>query len=127
MKKDINIETLRKAYSRLEKFIEHDKTEQEQAGIVQAFEYCYELSWKIMRKILYNEGLEVNTPKQVFRESVRSGIIKDIKSWIEFANKRNLTVHTYNELVLKDVMKAIPNFKKEVSLLIKEIENRIKE
>ena len=110
MERNINLEVLKKANSTLEKFMQNDKTEQEQAGIIQAFEYCYELSWEIMKKVLSREGLEVSTPRQVFREAGSAKIIEDVKLWIDFANKRNLTVHTYNEL----------------SRLIKEVESRIK-
>jgi len=126
MTNNINIEVLKKADSVLEKFMKNDKTEQEQAGIIQSFEYCYELSWKIMKKVLNSEGLEVSTPKQVIREAGNAKIIDDVKLWIEFVNKRNLTVHTYNELVLKEIMEIMPKFKNELSKLIKELENRVK-
>ena len=126
MTNSINIEVLKKADSVLEKFMKNDKTEQEQAGIIQSFEYCYELSWKIMKKVLNSEGLEVSTPKQVIREAGSAKIIDDVKLWIEFVNKRNLTVHTYNELVLKEIMEIMPKFKDELSKLIKELENRVK-
>ena len=125
MGKNINLEVLKKAYNTLERFMQHKETEQEQAGIIQAFEYCYELSWKIMKKVLQSEGLEVSTPKQVFREAGSAKIIEDVKLWIEFADKRNLTVHTYNELILKDIMKIIPKFKDELARLIIEVESRI--
>ena len=126
MTNNINIEVLKKADSVLEKFMKNDKTEQEQAGIIQSFEYCYELSWKIIKKVLNSEGLEVSTPKQVIREAGSAKIIDDVKLWIEFVNKRNLTVHTYNELVLKEIMEIMPKFKDELSKLIKELENRVK-
>jgi nucleotidyltransferase substrate binding protein (TIGR01987 family) len=119
---NINIEVLKKAHARLKEFMKNSKSEQEQAGIIQAFEYCYELSWKIMKKVLHNEGLEVSTPKQVFREAGSAKIIEDVELWIEFANKRNLTVHTYNEIILKKVMKIVPEFEEEVGKLIKIIE-----
>ena len=41
---DINIEPLKRAYERLSEFMKNCNTEQEQEGIMQAFEYCYELS-----------------------------------------------------------------------------------
>jgi len=125
MTNNINLEVLKKANNMLAKFMKNDKTEQEQAGIIQSFEYCYELSWKIMKKVLHSEGLEVSTPKQVIREAGAAKIIDDVKLWIEFANNRNLTVHTYNELILKDIMKIIPQFKEELSKLIKELEDRV--
>jgi len=40
---DINIESLFKAFSKFEEFRQNLDTEQEQAGAIQAFEYCFEL------------------------------------------------------------------------------------
>ena len=46
---EINITSLLKAFRKFESFRLHDKTEQERVGIIQAFEYSFELVWKIMR------------------------------------------------------------------------------
>jgi hypothetical protein len=45
----VNLEPLLKAFKKFELFRQKLDTEQEQAGAIQAFEYCYELSWKTMR------------------------------------------------------------------------------
>ena len=115
---NINLKVLEQAFKRLKKFMQNNKTEQEQAGIVQAFEYCYELSWKLMKRVLSNKGIEVNSPKDTFREAGRNKIIKDVKKWFRFLDTRNLTVHTYSTKILEEVMKIIPEFKDELELLI---------
>lgn len=119
---DINIKLLEQAFKRLKKFMQNNKTEQEQAGIVQAFEYCYELSWKIIKRVLSSKGIEVNSPKDTFREAGRNKIIEDVKKWFMFLETRNLTVHTYNVKILEEVMKIIPEFKDELELLINTLE-----
>lgn len=119
---DINIKLLEQAFERLKKFMQNNKTEQEQAGIVQAFEYCYELSWKIIKRVLSSKGIEVNSPKDTFREAGRNKIIEDVKKWFMFLETRNLTVHTYNVKILEEVMKIIPEFKDELELLINTLE-----
>jgi hypothetical protein len=48
----VNIEPLLKAVKKFELFRQNLDTEQEQAGAIQAFEYCFELSWKIMKRLL---------------------------------------------------------------------------
>lgn len=118
----INIKVLSQAFKRLKKFMQNNKTEQEQAGIVQAFEYCYELSWKLIKRVLSNKGIEVNSPKDTFREAGRNRIIADVKKWFKFLDTRNLTVHTYNTKTLEEVMKIIPEFKDELELLIEILE-----
>lgn len=122
IKIDINIKLLEQAFERLKKFMQNNKTEQEQAGIVQAFEYCYELSWKIIKRVLSSKGIEVNSPKDTFREAGRNKIIEDVKKWFMFLETRNLTVHTYNVKILEEVMKIIPEFKDELELLINTLE-----
>lgn len=122
IKIDINIKLLEQAFERLKKFMQNNKTEQEQAGIVQAFEYCYELSWKIIKRVLSSKGIEVNSPKDTFREAGRNKIITDVKKWFMFLETRNLTVHTYNVKILEEVMKIIPEFKDELELLINTLE-----
>ena len=119
---DINIKLLEQAFERLKKFMQNNTTEQEQAGIVQAFEYCYELSWKIIKRVLSSKGIEVNSPKDTFREAGRNKIIEDVKKWFMFLETRNLTVHTYNVKILEEVMKIIPEFKDELELLINKLE-----
>lgn len=124
--KVLNLTILKKANATLVKFMKHTRTEQEQAGIIQAFEFCYELSWKMMKRFLYNEGIEINSPRSVFRESAKNGIIKDVKLWFDFLEKRNQTVHTYNEQTLKEIIKVIPKFRNELENLIKLLEEKNK-
>ena len=92
-----DIAPLIKAFEKFERFRIHDKTEQERAGTILAFEYCFELSWKIMRKLLEERGKIVNSPRETFRVAALEGFIDDPEIWFVFLLKRNLTVHTYNQ------------------------------
>ncbi len=121
----INLDVLKKAYLTLEKFMQNSTTEQEQAGIVQAFEFCYELSWKIMKKVMYNEGIDVNSPRTTFREAARNKMIDNVDVWFIFLEKRNKTVHTYNELVLKEILGIVPEFKNELKKLIEILDHKM--
>ena len=122
--KTLDLTILKKADAKLSKFMEHNRTEQEKAGIIQAFEFCYELSWKIMKKFLYNEGIDVNSPREAFRESAKNGIIKNVELWFTFLEQRNQTTHTYNEQTLEEIMKVIPKFKLELESLIECLEKK---
>ena len=113
-----SLEILEKAYKMLEEFTKHKISEQEQAGIIKSFEFCYELSWKLMKKILIEKGVDVSSPKDIFREAARNKLIKDPAPWFEFLKKRNRTVHTYNLEIVNDVIEVIEEFKMEVENLI---------
>lgn len=118
-KNSLNIESLKKAFALLEKFTHHDTTDQEKAGIIKAFEFCYELSWKLMKKVLFIEGISANSPRDIFREAASVGLITDPRPWFKFLEERNKTVHTYDlETVEAILLKIIPEFKEELGNFI---------
>ena len=99
---DINIESLLKAFSKFEEFRQNLDTEQEQAGAIQAFEYCFELVWKTMKRLLEARGKIANSSREAFRMSalVRGphvngvehgvkGFIKDPEIWFDFLKKKH--------------------------------------
>jgi nucleotidyltransferase substrate binding protein (TIGR01987 family) len=92
-------------------------------GGVQAFEVGYELSWKLLKKVLSYQGVEARFSREVFRLAAQGGLIKDPKIWFKFWEKRNITVHTYDADVLKDIFSILPRFLKEVEALIKTLQN----
>lgn len=72
-------------------------SELERDGTVQRFEYCYELMWKSAQRILKQNEVSAETPKDVFRELGRIGWITNVEEWIEFQKSRNQTSHEYGE------------------------------
>ncbi len=103
-----------KAFSKFESFRQHLDSEQEKAGAIQAFEYCFELTWKIMKKLLDKRGLIANSPRESFRMGMLEGFIPDAEIWFEFLKMRNLTVHTYEENEAKRVVAVFPSFSIEM-------------
>lgn len=110
----INVLPLLKAFKKFEAFRLHDKTEQEKAGIIQAFEYCFELSWKLMKRLLEERGRIANSPRETFRMAALEGFIENPEIWFEFIKKRNLTVHTYQEKEAEEVLAICPIFSTEI-------------
>lgn len=54
---EVNIAPLLKAFRKFEEFRKNSNTEQEKAGTIQAFEYCFELVWKVMKRLLEERGI----------------------------------------------------------------------
>lgn len=120
----ISIDGLIKAYSFLNSFSLNNPSEQEKAGIIKSFEFCYELSWKLLKKALFVKGLNITTPKDVFREAADANLINDPRVWFKFLEERNKTVHTYNlETVEGIILKIIPQFKQEVEKIIETLKD----
>ncbi len=118
---DTNIEPLLKAFRKFEKFRVNDKTEQERAGIIQAFEYCFELSWKIMKRLLEERGKIANSPRETFRMASLEGFITDPEIWFDFIKKRNLTFHTYHEEEASRVIAICGAFSSEMEAFLQNI------
>ena len=113
-----NLQPLLNAFQKFERFRVNDKTEQERAGTIQAFEYCFELSWKTMKRLLEERGVTTNSPKETFRAAALEGFISSTDIWFEFLQKRNLTVHTYNPKDADAVIAVTPLFSQEVRMFL---------
>lgn len=118
---EIDLKPLLKALQKFENFRHIAKTEIEKAGAIQAFEYSYELTWKIMKKVLASKGIIVNAPKDVFREAALADLIDDPEIWFDFIKKRNMTVHTYQENEAENVIKIFPLFSQETQKFLNKL------
>ncbi|KLU61965.1 nucleotidyltransferase substrate binding protein like protein [Peptococcaceae bacterium CEB3] len=67
-------------------------------GLIQRFEFTFELAWKALKAVFENEGLiGLHSPKSVLREAFAAGLIDDEELWLAMLDDRNATVHIYNE------------------------------
>jgi nucleotidyltransferase substrate binding protein (TIGR01987 family) len=117
----IDISNLLKARDKFEKFRIDMVSDRDKAGAVQAFEYCYELTWKILKKILGQRGIDTGSPKTTFRAAALDKLIDDPELWFDFQQKRNLTTHTYDEENMEAVLSCFDAFSKELSKLIERL------
>ena len=114
---------LEKAASKFIDFKKHLKSDQEKAGAVQAFEYTFELSWKMLKKALSSKGIEAFSQKDVLRQSALVGFIGDVEVWFDLLKKRNLTVHTYNEDTIDSIILSFDLFEEKVIDLIESLKH----
>ena len=81
----------------------------EVSGLVQAFEFTFELAWKTIKDYLYEQGIETTFPRAALKEAFNTQIINDGHTWIEMLEKRNELSHTYNEEVANNAVEIIKN------------------
>ena len=100
-----------KALGQLRKFIEKDAlNELEEQGLIQAFEYTYELAWNTLKDYFEAQGeTNINGSRDAFRMAFKRGLIEDGETWMDMIKSRTLTTHTYNEDVAKQIATAIVN------------------
>lgn len=70
-------------------------SELEKAGIIQTFEFTFELAWKTIKDYLNEKGVNAIYPKDVIGEAFQSGLIKQGEVWMDMLDSRNLMSHTY--------------------------------
>jgi nucleotidyltransferase substrate binding protein (TIGR01987 family) len=74
---EVDYTSLVQARNTLARIFQSAHSEAEKMGTVQAFEICYELSWRIMKKILRFRGVEAGAARDVFREAARLKLLND--------------------------------------------------
>ena len=92
-------------------------------GLIQRFEFCFELAWKLMKIFLYHEGIAVNAPRSAIRKSFENELISDVEGWLDMLESRNLSTHTYDENTAKEIYKSIAD---KYIFLFEEFDERIK-
>ena len=100
-------------------------TARDLSGIIKDFELTYELTWKLLKMFLEQQGHTTTTAKNVFAKAYQLGLINNEKLWIDLIGDRNLMVHTYDEASAKVMverirMKYFPAFEALSPVLLKE-------
>jgi len=100
-----------KALGQLRKFIDKGTlNELEEQGLIQAFEYTYELAWNTIKDYFETQGeTDIHGSRDAFRLAFRRGLIEDGKTWMDMVESRTLTTHTYNEEIAERISTAIVN------------------
>ncbi len=89
---------------------EREFTELELQGVIQAFEVSQELSWKVMKDFLEEQGkTDLFGSKNAVREAFNVGLISDGDIWLDMIKSRNVTSHIYDENEVKVILETILN------------------
>jgi nucleotidyltransferase substrate binding protein (TIGR01987 family) len=80
----------------------------EQEGIIQRFEYAYELAWKTMKDYLQANGVIISpvTPREVIKQAFVAGVVDDGQVWVDMMLHRNELSHTYDFNKFRAVLDA---------------------
>jgi nucleotidyltransferase substrate binding protein (TIGR01987 family) len=101
------------------------------AAAIQAFEFTYELSWKMLKRYLEMtepnpDGIDEMSYADLIRTGCEKGLLKsDLIIWKKYREKRSITSHTYNYDKAFEVFKEIPAFLEDAKYLLKVLQVRI--
>ena len=84
-------------------------SELEQAGLIQAFEYTHELSWKLIKSFLEYQGHAdpIFGSRDAIRLAFRAKLISEGQVWMNMIKSRNETSHTYHQDLAKKIATEI--------------------
>ena len=102
----------KKALATLERSVivaqERSLNEIEEQGLVQGFEFTFELSWKLLKDYLESKGFkDFHGSKDTFRLAFQEGLINDCEIWMEMIDNRNRSSHTYEESIAKQIISLV--------------------
>jgi nucleotidyltransferase substrate binding protein (TIGR01987 family) len=81
----------------------------EKEGVIQRFEYCFELAWKTVKDYMEESGFAFATvtPRQVLKDAFAAKILADGQAWMDMLDHRNLLSQTYNLVSFEKAVEAI--------------------
>ena len=135
----LDLSSLKKAISSLENAINFankkikgqvDTIEEEviRAGVIQSFEFTYELCWKFMKRWLETNLGDPNidglSRKELFRIAAESQLITDVEAWFIYIKARNKTSHIYNQEIAQEVYDSAFPFLHSARELLKNLEKK---
>ena len=83
-------------------------SELERLGVIQVFEYTYELGCNTLKDYLVWQGVPSFVgSRDVIREGFSKGLLADGQGWMDMLVDRNRTSHTYNEETAEAILQNI--------------------
>jgi len=105
--KNYSLAKLKKAFLKLKESTENAVDELDRDGVIQRFEFTFELFWKATKIILEEEGFECAGQKSCIKEGARRGFLAEGEMLLDMLEDRNKTSHIYDESTAKEIFERI--------------------
>jgi len=131
----VDLSSFKKALENLDKAISRSILEPQDEiirdGVIQRFEYTYELSWKMLKRQLEQEmptpsEIDSLSFKELIREGVERGLVEKAESWFLYREQRNITSHIYDGDKAKSVYQTAVTFMTDAKKLFSAMQKRNK-
>jgi nucleotidyltransferase substrate binding protein (TIGR01987 family) len=129
----IDISPLERAIAGLEEALDVYQRDTSQTlirdGLVQRFEFTFELSHKLLKRYLEDAASSDDLDAMNFADLIRTGnehglLLGNWPRWKAYRDMRAKTSHTYNEITALDVVAGIPAFLEEARYLRDRVRER---
>ena len=99
------------------------------AGVIQNFEFVYEISFKMIKRQIEEESASPNEVdesnfRDVLRVAAEKGLVADVEPWFKYRKMRNITAHTYDHEKAQQVYQDTLIFINDARALLQALETR---
>jgi nucleotidyltransferase substrate binding protein (TIGR01987 family) len=106
--------------------LDADQKDTIRAGVIQNFEFTYELCWKFMKRWLDNSlgssQVDGVTRRELFRLAAEHQLIEDVDQWMLYHDARNEVAHTYDRHAAQEVFRVAETFLPVAERLLQHLE-----
>ncbi|MDR1268599.1 MAG: nucleotidyltransferase substrate binding protein [Planctomycetaceae bacterium] len=111
------LENLNKAFKHFESACIRDRYDElELAGLVKFYELTFEFCWKTLKDYLYEEGIDVKSPRETIKKAYQTALLENVDQWLAALDHRNKFSPIYDE---KAVNEAVPYIKETLYPMIR--------
>jgi nucleotidyltransferase substrate binding protein (TIGR01987 family) len=93
-------------------------------GTIQRFEFVIELFWKTLKRLLAEEGITADTPRDAVRKAFQVRWLSDEATWLEMLDDRNRTSHVYDEAMARRIHANVQRYFPEMERVYRLLQQR---
>ncbi len=99
------------------------------AGVIQNFEFVYELSIKMLKRQMEIESaspeeVDFTSFRGLLRLAAEKGLVQNIEAWFEYRQMRNITSHTYDHKKAQQIYEMKLGFLNDANTMLQKLEQR---
>ncbi len=121
---DMHLETLEQALALLEEVLSEPFSALMRDAAIHRFEYTFELSWKLLRRIAQLEGQQADSPWQAIRIAAEAELLQNIDLWFEMVECRNSVTMTFMPDIADQVFQAACSLPASLKFIISAIRKK---
>lgn len=126
MKKEVeySIKKLETAFLRLVKGIDSVEDDLDKDGVIQRFEFTFELLWKTIKVYLEDKGILCKSPKDCLQQAFKYGLITDEETFLKMLSDINKTSLLYDQSASEEIFNNIKTkYSAEINKVLDEIKS----
>ena len=119
---EYSLEKLKNAFNKLADGAKIADDDLYKDGVIQRFEFTFELLWKTFKIYLENQGIITRSPRESFKEAFRINLIEDEELFLDMLKDRNDTTHIYDKETAESIFNRIKsNYIPAIKRVLKKI------